>query len=190
MSDASQLREVIRSVTSAFRRHDIHYYITGSLASSVHGEFRATNDLDVVALLEPRHLPPLMADLAVEFIADLDQAKAALKGGSSFNLLHRDTILKVDVFPCRTAFDREAMGRAVHITLPGLEEPLRVSTKEDILLAKLSWYRLGGETSERQERDIASLVAFNRDELDLRYLTRWAGRLGVGDLLDRFVGSE
>lgn len=188
MSDPSELLAVVESVISALRRHDVTYFITGSLASSVHGEFRATNDLDVVARLERRHLAHLMAELSGEFIADLDQAIAAVAAGTSFNLIHRGTYLKVDVFPCLTPFDREAARRAVEIVMPGGREPLRVAAREDILLAKLRWYRLGDETSEVQRRDIESLVALNRGEFDRSYLERWAEALDVRDLLQRFLG--
>ncbi len=174
---------------AAFQRQGVAYFVTGSLASSVHGEFRATKDVDVVAMLERRHLKPLMAHLSAEFVADLNQAVTALESESGFNLIHRSTYLKVDVYPCVTAFDREATARAVDIVLPGSHGPLRVASKEDILLAKLRWYRLGGETSEVQQRDIESLVALNRDDFDRAYLERWAAELGVGDLLRRFLGS-
>jgi hypothetical protein len=189
VSDPAELLAVVEAVASAFRRLDVAYFITGSLARSIHGEFRATNDLDIVATLERRDLTPLIANLSGAFLADLDQAIGALEAGTSFNLIHRGTYLKVDVFPCLTAFDREATRRALDVVPSGGHGSLRVATREDILLAKLRWYRLGGETSEVQQRDIESLVALNRDHLDQLYLTRWAEALGVEDLLRRFLGS-
>lgn len=189
MTDAAELLAVVEAVIAALRRQDITYFITGSLASSVHGEFRATRDLDVVAALERRHLAPLAAELSGEFLVDLEQATTAVASGTSFNLIHRTSYLKVDIFPCATAFDREAARRAVEITLPGGREALRVASTEDILLAKLRWYRLGDEQSEVQRRDIESLVALNRDTVDRRYLERWAESLGVWDLLSRLLGE-
>ena len=119
----------------------------------------------------------------------LHQSIAALTSGTSFNLIHRQTYLKVDVFPLRSAFDREAARRAVEIVLPGGNLPLRVLTQEeDILLAKLRSYRLGGEVSEIQRRDIESLIAMNRDTLDCDYLSTWSATLGTGDLLERSWG--
>ena len=188
MTDVSELRAVVESVVTAFQHADVTYFISGSLASSVHGEFRATNDVDIVAALEQHHLPGLMGGLTDKFIADLPQAIAALDSGTSFNLIHRQTYLKVDVFPLRTAFDREAARRAVEIVMPGSSVPLRVATKEDILLAKLRWYRLGDEVSEVQRRDIESLVVMNRQTLDRAYLNTWSEALEVRDLLDRFWG--
>jgi len=66
------------------------------------------------------------------------------------------------------------------------EETLRlpVASLEDIILAKLQWYRAGGEVSERQWSDVQNLLALNHD-VDREYLTTWAKRLGVRDLLAR-----
>jgi hypothetical protein len=64
-----------------------------------------------------------------------------------------------------------------------------VASAEDILLAKLQWYRMGGEVSERQWSDIAGILAVN-SELDAAYLRTWAVRLGVEDLLDKAVAES
>jgi len=187
MSDVAELVAVLNTLTRAFARHNITYYITGSLASSVHGEFRATNDIDIVADIARNTLPALCRELASEFVADIDQALVALDSGASFNLIHREAYLKVDIFPCTTAFNREAARRAEPTTLPGADRPLRVATKEDILLAKLQWYRLGGETSEVQRRDIERLIALNPGAFDDEYLRRWAKAIAVDDLLAKFM---
>lgn len=189
MSDATDLLAAVRSVVAALDRHGIRYFVTGSLASSVHGEFRATNDIDLVVALEASQLAPLLNELSRDFITDIDQAVSALAAGSTFNLIHGTTYLKVDLFPCVSAFDAEATRRAEAIAMPGDTATLRFATREDILLAKLRWYRLGGETSETQQRDIQRLVALNRGEFDERYLQRWAAFLGVSDLLERFLGG-
>ena len=183
MSDTSDLIAVVDAVISALRQHAIPYYITGSFASSVHGEFRATNDIDLVAEITPTTLPALMRDWDAAFVADAEQAMSALEAGMSFNLIHRTTYLKVDLFPCDNAFNRSALDRAITIEMPGARESLLVSSVEDILLAKLRWYRLGGEVSEVQRRDVRQLIAINRDALDTGYLRQWAAVLGVDDLL-------
>ena len=94
--------------------------------------------------------------------------------GTSFNRIHRTTHLKVDRFPCDNAFNRSALDRAVSITIPGTRETVRVSSVEDTLLAKLRGYRLGGESSEVQRRDVQrrdvrQLIALNRKALDVGY---------------------
>ena len=161
----------------AFR---VPYFVTGSLAASTHAEFRATNDIDIVADFSAVDLRALMREFDTEFHADVEQ---------SFNLIHRASFLKVDFFPAVSAFNRIAIERAESVVL-GTDGPaVRVASREDILLAKLHWYRLGDESSELQRRDITGIVALNRDLFDRAYLRHWAGKLGVQDLLDRLLGS-
>ena len=61
----------------------------------------------------------------------------------------------------------------------------RFVTPEDILLAKLHWFRLGGEVSEVQWRDIQGIVRGCGRTLDHEYLENSAVRAGVRDLLDK-----
>ena len=62
---------------------------------------------------------------------------------------------------------------------------------EDIILAKLEWYRLGNEISDRQWRDILGILKVQAGRLDLDYLRKWAVELKVADLLQRaLIESE
>jgi len=58
-----------------------------------------------------------------------------------------------------------------------------------ILLQKLRWYRLGGETSDRQWRDVLGIVRVQGDGLDRAYLRAHAPVLGVDDLLERVLNQ-
>ena len=68
----------------------------------------------------------------------------------------------------------------------GSKPPLTVgvAAPEDILLAKLEWFRLGGETSDRQWRDISGICKIQLFDLDFDYLHRWSRELKVDDLLE------
>jgi hypothetical protein len=55
-----------------------------------------------------------------------------------------------------------------------------IVSPEDLVLSKLAWSRDTG--SELQLRDVRQLVA-SQPNLDRTYLARWAGELGVGELL-------
>ena len=93
-------------------------------------------------------------------------------------------MLKVDVFVLRPdAFPQSQLARRVGVTI-GKDGPLLYfASPEDTILAKLEWYRLGGETSDRQWNDILGVLKVQGDLLDFSYLDHWAPEIGVADLL-------
>jgi len=120
----------------------------GSFASSLYGEARATRDVDLVAAVAGRQAAPIITALGPEFYADEAEIAAAATHQGSFNLIHRDTMAKVDVFVVwRTDFGRAQLARRRHKQV-GSAEPLDifVTSAEDTILAKLDWFRKGGES--------------------------------------------
>ncbi len=77
----------------------IPHMVGGSLASSVHGVFRATNDIDIVADMQQEHILPFVSELSPDFYADPDTMRGALRQGRPFNLIHFASGYKFDVFP-------------------------------------------------------------------------------------------
>lgn len=174
-------------VTQTLEQIGIPYAVGGSLASSLHGVMRSTLDVDIVADMKLEHVRPLVAALAQEFYADDDMMREAIERHSSFNLIHYETAFKVDIFiRKRRAFDQMQLKRrrmAVIATDP--ERSIYVVSPEDTILAKLEWYRMGGEVSDHQWRDILGILKVRGEELDLDYLRQWASALHVSDVLER-----
>ncbi len=56
---------------------------------------------------------------------------------------------------------------------------------EDLILAKLEWFRLGGEVSQRQWDDVKGMLSIQGKSLDRPYLSQWAPRIGIADLLEK-----
>jgi hypothetical protein len=85
-----------------------------------------------------------------------------------------------------SAFDEGEFERSIVARL-GDESPreVRVKSAEDTVLRKLLWFRLGGEVSDRQWQDVRGIVAVQAERLDVGYLRRWAGQLGILELLER-----
>lgn len=182
---------VALEVAAILERLGIPYLAVGSLASSIHGEPRSTNDIDLVADLEPRHVEGLLAALGDAYYVSPDAVREAVREGGTFNAIHLGTALKVDVFVAgRDPFDIERLKHRERVEIwsdpPG---ELYVDTAEHTVLRKLEWYRQGDEVSERQWGDVLGIVRAQGNRLDRARLTAWAGRLGVSDLLERVLSQ-
>lgn len=159
----------------------------GSLASSILGEPRASVDIDLALQLHLRDVERLALELAPTFFVDPETGRDAVRRGASFNVLHRETMWKVDLFVLGdSAFDREQLRRRSRVQVsPESGQQVPVSSAEDLVLRKLAWFRAGGGVSDRQWRDVLGILKVQGSGLDRDYLARWAGYLELSDLLDR-----
>jgi len=160
---------VALTVASILESLEVRYLVAGSIASSLHGELRSTNDVGPA------------------FYVSEEAVRDALKLDGSFNAIHLATAVKVDVFVAgRDPFDAERLAHRmpVHVR-PDRAGELFVDTAEHTVLRKLEWYRRGGEASDRQWRDVVGVLSVRRGGLDEARLDLWAERLGVADLLER-----
>ena len=79
------------------------------------------------------------------------------------------------------------IGGSLASTLYGM---VRTTQDADIVAEmRLEWYRMGGEVSERQWRDILGILKTRSGELDLAYLEQWAKELAVEELLKRVLSE-
>lgn len=176
---------VIHALAESLDALGLPYYVGGSVASSMLGVMRTTADIDVIVELHRGDGRRLVARMAEQCHGDGDAAERALSEGRPFNLIHLQTMLKFDFFPvANDPLSRSALARAVR-----LPSGLRIATAEDILLAKLRWFRVGGEVSDRQWGDVLGLLRARGEILEREYLERMADSLGVRDLLAR-AGQE
>jgi len=182
-SDAIQ---VTLLVTNLLDELGIPYVIGGSMASIIHGMLRTTMDVDIVADIQQEQVSSFVSELQDIFYADKQMIQQAIQRQSSFNLIHLSTMFKVDIFiPKSRPFDQQQLVRRVKEKIgPDSDEQIWVLSAEDIVLAKLDWFRLGGEESERQWRDILGVLKTQQDVLDINYLQYWAQSLGVADLME------
>jgi len=179
--------DVTLFVTRIFEELDISYAIGGSLASAAHGTARATMDVDILANLDQQHVDELIKKLEAEFYADETMIRDAVARRASFNLLHLETMFKVDIFVTKARpFDIAQLRRRQRLQIGDTAgQSAYVTSAEDIILAKLEWYRKGHQVSDRQWRDVLGVINVQQDRLDWAYLQDMARTLDVEDLLTR-----
>lgn len=171
----------LQPLIAVFEHLGVSYRVGGSLASSIHGLARATMDADLIANIELKHVPALVKALQGAYYADAELISDALKSGQSFNLIHLETYIKIDIFPLASrSYDQISFNRVF------IAEDTNFITAEDSILRKLEWYRLS-DGSERQWRDVAGVLQMQKDQLDFEYLKHWAAEMNLSDLLERAI---
>jgi hypothetical protein len=183
----TELLRAVARVVATFGDLGIDYLIGGSVASSVFGEPRQTVDADLLARVLGRHVQPLADALSGEFYLDRAAVLSAIERQGSFNLIHLESMSKVDVFVSwRTPFAQSQFARRKKVIVGESQGPeLFFATPEDTILAKLEWFKKGGGVSDRQWRDILGVIKVQGKRLDGDYLLRWGSELGLGDLLEK-----
>jgi hypothetical protein len=166
------------------------YFVGGSLASSLQGEPRATNDIDIVLELPIGRIGDLVRALGTDFEVDVDMLRQALLHGQSCNIFYLPSVMKVDLFAVGASpYDEIEFSRRRPVQVRATSETLVVKTPEDTVLRKLLWYREGGEVSDRQWRDVLEVLRVSGSTMDVAYLGGWAARLGISGLLDRAIAE-
>jgi hypothetical protein len=182
------LGPVFERLLEILDRLEIPFLIGGSVASGSYGLPRQTNDIDVVADFRNIDMPTFCELLQAEFYLDEHSAVQAVELGRPFNAIHLKGAFKFDFFPASSSgFTQSELGRRRYIisAMPGLENiEFPISSPEDTILAKLVWFRKGGEISDRQWHDILGVLRVQFAHLDHAYLTGWAAKLDVSDLLE------
>ena len=142
----------------------VPYMVTGSLASSVHGEPRSTNDLDVVIAPTRDQLFSLVQLFKrVGFYVRWEEAEAALRKRDMFNVTDLKNAWKADLIVRKARdFSVSEFERRESVEIDGLN--FVITSAEDILLAKLEWFKIG--ESERQLADAAGIIRIQGERLD------------------------
>ena len=178
----------VEPIAKTFDRLGVLYYIGGSVASSAYGIARATLDVDIVSDLKLQNVKSLVEMLEMDYSIDEEMILDAIQRRSSFNLIHLETMLKVDIFIAEDSpYSREAFRRKRKETLDEEKETAEfyLASCEDIILSKLEWFRKGGGVSERQWNDVLGVIKIQGDLLEMEYLVRWAAELGISELLEK-----
>lgn len=178
MSQQALLTRIVGALNGA----GIPYMLTGSLASSLQGEPRATHDIDLVVDIAASDVARVTRALsAPQVYLDEHAVSDATRRRTMFNLIDSSSGDKADFWLLTDdSYDRERFARRLRVEALGLE--LCVSTPEDTILMKLRWSAQAGG-SEKQFNDALGVYELQAGSLDEEYLDEWAVRLEVAAAL-------
>jgi hypothetical protein len=185
-TDVGSALDVALRVAAALDSVGCEYFVGGSVASSLHGEPRATNDIDIVVALAPYRVKAFAEKLGSDFEVDQDMLRDAMARGDCANIFYLPMVTKVDLFALGSSpYDEVEFNRRQRISVRTSGEVLFVKSPEDTILRKLLWYRDGGSVSSKQWRDVVEVLRISAGQLDESYLTNWSERLRIVELLKR-----
>jgi hypothetical protein len=171
----------------ALEKLGLAYAIGGSVAAMVYSEPRVTIDIDVMLDAQPSELKRLVDEVNrwQIYISPFETIlETNIPHGLPFNIMDGAIGTKADFYVAkRSGLDASAMLRRRRLIADkqtGSEAWFL--SPEDVILYKLSYYRLGGEVSQKHPIDIARMLAVIGAELDLAYIDHWASEIGVADL--------
>jgi hypothetical protein len=187
MSD-SDIVSSIKPLIEIFIKLKIPYYIGGSVASSAFGKARSTLDVDVVAPISLLIVKQLAEDLKGTYYVSENDIRDAVTHNASFNIIHLQTMIKVDVFILKNReYDHQAFERKQENYLDdeNQEKIFYLAAPEDVVIYKLEWFKAGDELSERQWNDVIGVLKVQAERLNMPYLLDWAKKLGLHALLEK-----
>ena len=155
--------------------------LTGSVAMSFYGQPRMTRDIDIVVEVDAESAERLAGAFEGDYYAPVQAMKEAVATGGMFNLIHMNTLTKVDMIVRKEAeYRRHEFARRRRMPLHDGE--VFVVSKEDLILSKLWWAK--DSRSEMQRRDVENLASTGFDEA---YMKKWLKELGLDDLADAWL---
>ena len=180
---------VLRSFTDILEQLGITYAIGGSMASSIYGSVRFTEDADITVEPFDKLAEKLFELLKLEYYISRAAMYQALRQQGCFNVIHLASAFKIDVFIRKNSvFEEQLMARRKKIKLcDSWEKLFSVVSPEDIILLKLQWYRDGGCSSEHQWNDVLGVLTLQAEKLDFEYLNKWAANLEISGLLEKAI---
>jgi len=156
--------------------------LTGSLASSMYGIPRATNDIDfVIAPIREELFTLARLFYEANLYFPRERIDPAFENRTELNVIDFSNGWKADLILRKNReFSFTEFRRREEATVEGIH--LHVATPEDMVIAKLEWCAIS--PSERQIGDVVGILQVQRENLDIEYITRWVEALGLAEQWD------
>lgn len=183
---------VLKQLTDALDDLKISYAIGGSIASSVYGKVRFTQDADIAVAPFADKAGQLYDALKVAFYISRDAMNEAISDRGSFNIIHLQSAFKIDMFIQKDDdFHRLMFARRKKVKLDeSIDHLFDIVSAEDVILLKLQWYQSADCLSDRQWSDVLGVLAVQAGSLDMEHLRDCSEKLGLKALLEKALSES
>jgi hypothetical protein len=169
---------VIEDVSKKLIEYKIPFMLTGSIAMNYYVEPRMTRDIDIVVYLRKENISAIVKMFEQDYYIDEDFVMMAIDSNRMFNIVHNETVTKVD-FILRKKSDYRLVEFERRQLVTFVNFPTYIVSKEDLILSKLDWMK--NSKSDMQKKDISLLLSSGYDK---EYVQKWSTELGLKTLLE------
>jgi len=168
--------DIVRDVSRRLDDIGVAYMLTGSMAMNYYAQPRMTRDIDLVVAIAPADVNPIVNAFHPDYYVFPEAIRGSLAHQSMFNLIHQESIIKVDCIVRKSSLYRRAeFERRQRIQIEDFST--WIVSKEDLILSKLEWAK--PSHSELQLRDVKNLAETG---FDSAYIEHWTNALGLASL--------
>jgi hypothetical protein len=181
MGAMNEEMKILADVASRLEGAGIEYMMTGSMAMAIYSTPRMTRDIDIIIKVAAPDVAAIVSLFQNDFYIDEAAVRRAIEDKRMFNIIHSDSIIKVDFIVRKDEEYRIVeFSRKKKYNVNGAQ--IWVVSPEDLVLSKLVWAKTS--ESELQLGDIRQIL-FDTTSIDREYLEKWAAILGVEHLLSK-----
>jgi hypothetical protein len=168
--------DIVRDVSLRLEQGSLAYMLTGSMAMNYYAQPRMTRDIDLVVALTPQDIDKVVRLFTPDYYVSRDAVSSSIAHESLFNLVHQESVIKVDcIIRKNTPYRRAEFERRQRITIEDFST--WIVSKEDLIISKLWWAK--DSHSEQQLRDVKNLASTGCDRA---YIERWTRDLELNTL--------
>jgi hypothetical protein len=168
--------DIVRDVSMRLEKGGLAFMLTGSMAMNYYAQPRMTRDIDIVVALEPKDADAVVQLFHPDYYVSRDAVSTSIHRESLFNLIHQESVIKVDcIVRKRTPYRLAEFERRQKIRIEDFST--WIVSKEDLIISKLYWAK--DSHSELQLRDVKNLASTG---CDTDYIERWTNKLGLNSL--------
>jgi len=168
--------DIVRDISMRLEQAGIAYMLTGSMAMNYYAQPRMTRDIDLVVALTPQDTDTVVRLFTPDYYVSRDAVRTSIAHESLFNLIHQESVIKVDcIIRKGTPYRRAEFERRQRIAIEDFST--WIASKEDLIISKLWWAK--DSRSEVQLRDVRNLAATG---CDADYIERWTKEMGLSNL--------